>query len=105
MSIDLTKLIGRWGRRVDLVEQTRVYKNALLSPTSKQYILPDLAEFCGVLDPAPSDGDQFKQGRAAGRRDVWLHMQSFLNLEPHEIYALLKGSPIINAEDFQHGRR
>lgn len=56
--------------------------------------LGDLAEFCGANDPAPAEGDQFKQGRAAGRRDVWLRIQQFLHLTDREIINLAAGRAI-----------
>jgi hypothetical protein len=70
------------------------------SPDGKKHILPGILEFTGVLAPAPMHGDDFSRGRAQGRRDVGLHILEHLHLEPEEIYAILKGQPIIKEGDF-----
>lgn len=90
--LDLARLRGRFGRRVDLPQQVRSYRR--IPPD----VLSDLAEFCGAMDPAPLEGDQFKQGRVAGRRDVWLRIQQHCCLDEAEIYALLKGQPLVKLE-------
>lgn len=83
--IDLRNLLGRFGRKVDLVDLVRFYRG------TPGPVLSDLADFCGAVDPAPRSADIFSQGRAAGRRDVWLRIQHHLGLEAPEVYALLKG--------------
>ena len=99
MLVDLKKLLGRFGRRIDLENQVIAYRKVFGSIMAKETVLPDLAEFCGAVYPAPIESDLFKQGRAAGRRDVWLRLQNHLNLSEQEVYALLKGNPIITEED------
>jgi hypothetical protein len=104
MAIDLTKLKRLiFGRQVtvDLPAQTRAYRTALASPDGKRNLLPDLIHYTGVLAPAPLHGDAFAQGRVQGRRDVGLHILENLHLQPMELYAILKGQPIITPEDFQ----
>ncbi len=83
---------GRYGRKADLTEQVEAYKIVFRGPHAMRYVLPDLAEFCGALDPAPNGVEA--QARAAGRRDVWLRIQRHLNLTDQQIYALLKGELI-----------
>ncbi len=87
----LTRLVTRFGRTAHMGVQVQAYR---MIP---QPALADLAEFCGAIDPAPVDGDMFKQGRVAGRRDVWLRIMSHLALREEEVYALLKGEPIATA--------
>lgn len=100
--IDLTTLKSRFfGRRVDLPAQVKAYKQCFLNPHSKLYVLPDLIEETGVLRPAPMYGDEFSRGRAQGRRDIGLRILHHLYLEPNELYALIKGEPIIQQEDFE----
>lgn len=66
----------------------------LLQPLAIEHVLPDVAEFCHVNEPAPRESDLFVQGRAAGRLDVWLHMQEYLHLTDEEIYALRRGQSV-----------
>lgn len=89
----LERLRGRYGRQVDLKVQVRGYR--MMTPD----VLADLAEFCGAIDPAPKDGGEFVQGRAAGRRDVWLRIMAHRVLRETEVYALLKGEPIATAQE------
>jgi hypothetical protein len=89
--------------QVDIPARVQAYRIALTSPSSKQHIMPDILEFTGVLSPAPVRASEFEQGRAQGRRDVGLHILENLTLTPIELYAILRGQPIIKPEDFQHG--
>ncbi len=104
---DLTK-IYRWvfGARVeiDIPARRTAYLRSLATPDGKKHVLPDLIEYTGVLSPAPPSTNVFAQGRAQGRRDVGLHILENLNLEPAELYAILRGNPHIKPGDFQHGR-
>lgn len=83
---------GRYGRKADLTKQVEAYQIVFRSPHAMHFVLPDLAEFCGAVDPAPHGIED--QARAAGRRDVWLRIQRHLNLSDREVYALLKGDPL-----------
>lgn len=88
---------ARYGRT------TSIQKLALGYRSIPQEALADLAEFCGAIDPAPKEGNSFAQGRAAGRRDVWLHVAAFRGLREEEVYALLKGEPIATAWEKYRG--
>jgi hypothetical protein len=103
MSIDLTRLRGVFGRRVNLHQQAQAFKRIFLSKDGQQVILPALADICGVGLPAPAQPDLFVQGRHAGRQDVWLFIQQHIQLPPEEIYSLLKGDLAIKQEDWTHG--
>jgi hypothetical protein len=103
MSVDLSKLkrlIFGNAVPVDLHARVQAYRRAFTSPLGKQHILPDILEFTGVLKPAPANPDPIVQARWQGRRDVGLHILENLTLQPHELYAILKGQPIITPEDF-----
>lgn len=91
--VDLTKLCGWFGRDADMKEQAKAYRIVFNSPSAKLYVLPDLAEMCGVGRPLPDD--PAKMQRAAGRLDVWLHLQRYLNFSEAEVYALIQGKPIV----------
>lgn len=93
MKVNLRKLFGRYGCPIDLVKQIAAYRSI------PQIVLADLADCCGAADPAPTDGDLFKQGRAAGRRDIWLRIQYHLALNEHELFALLKGQPLTTRQE------
>lgn len=104
--IDLRKVAHRvFGREVnvDLPAQRRAYLSAFSSPDGKRHLMADILEFTGVLKPAPMHSDIFAQGRVQGRRDVGLHILENLNLQPVDLYAILKGQPIIKPEDFTNG--
>lgn len=94
-----TTFLSRLGRRFHLREVSRAYRTCLLAPLSTEFILPDLAEFCGAHDPAPKNADLFMQGRAAGRRDVWLRLQNFLHLTDDELAALYAGRPVMRSDN------
>ena len=105
MIADLGRLYrGIFGQPVlvDLKSRSRAFRAAFCSPDGKRHILPDLLEFTGVLAPAPVNSDPVVQARAQGRRDVGLHILENLTLEPHELYAILKGTPIIRPGDFSN---
>lgn len=87
------KLQGWFGRDADLMEQAKAYKIAFNQPGSKHYLLPDLMEFCGVGRELPHDPVEIQ--RAAGRLEVWQHIQNYLNFSEAEVYAMLQGNPIV----------
>ena len=91
--VDLTKLRGWFGRDANMEEQRTAYRVAFNSTRSQMYLLPDLAEICGVGRPLPTEPAAL--ARAAGRQDVWLHIQRYLNFTEAEVYAMLQGHPII----------
>ena len=104
--IDLRRVAHRvFGREVtvDLQARARAYRVAFGSPDGKRHILSDILEYTGVLKSAPMHGDPFAQGRVQGRRDVGLHILENLNLQPVDLYAIVKGQPIIKPEDFTNG--
>lgn len=94
------EFVTRLGRRFHIGEMAKAYQLTFLSsPGATTYVLPDLLEYTGALDPAPKDGDAFTQGRAAGRRDVWLHIASYLHLKDEELFALYAGRQIIPQQE------
>lgn len=104
--IDLRKIAHRvFGQEVtiDLPSRRRAFLSAFGTPAGKQYLLPAILEYTGVLKPAPMHSDVYAQGRVQGRRDVGLHIIEHLNLQPVDLYAILKGQPIIKPEDFTNG--
>lgn len=97
--VDLRRLVSpRFQREFDLIQQRADYRRI------PQSVLMDLAEFCGATDPLPTDGDLYKIGRIAGRRDVWLRIQQHLCLTEAELYALLMGKPFAKAEEWYRAR-
>jgi hypothetical protein len=86
----LARLLSRHrkGRRFNPLLQAKAYQ------AIPQGALADLAEFCGAVDPAPEQGTEFQQGRAAGRRDVWLRIAGHRSVRDDEIFALLRGEGI-----------
>ncbi len=75
---------------------------ALRSPIGERLILPYILEYCQAFEPAPRDGDPFVQGRAAGRRDVALHIAELLYLTHAELIALYTERGIVKQGEI-HG--
>jgi hypothetical protein len=93
------QFISRLGRLFTIGEVSRAFNVTFRSPTGHAFILPDLAEFCYAAEPAPKSSDLFVQGRAAGRRDVWLHISEYLHLTEEELFALYRGRSIKQEEN------
>lgn len=85
---------NRLGRIFNFSRMSAAYQQCFYSAAGANYVLPDLAEYTRAAEPAPIEADLFAQGRAAGRRDVWLHIQQYLNLTDQELFALYAGHPI-----------
>ncbi len=85
---------SRWGRRVDIPDLRRAYRQLFRNPVGSGTVLPDILEFCRAGEQAPRDGDLFVQGRHAGRQDVWLHIQEYLHLSDDELWQMRRGQMI-----------
>jgi hypothetical protein len=86
----MVEFLTRLGRRVRLDALAKGFQIAFGTPGTEP-VLPYLAEFCGASDPAPKTPDLFMQGRAAGRRDVWLEIQRFIHLTDQDLMELYAG--------------
>ena len=84
----LANFFGRFGRPVSPTDLSRAYKQLFTSQLALNHVLPDLAEFCKAAEPAPRISDLFVQGRAAGQRDVFLHIQEMVALSDDQVHAL-----------------
>jgi hypothetical protein len=91
--VDIRRLFSKFGRKVDYVALNAAYR------TLDYTVLADIAEFCRAIQPAPETSDMALQMRAAGRRDVWLHIQHHRNLTPQQVYNLLQGKPINDRQE------
>lgn len=94
------EFVTRLGRRFRIGDMAKAYQLTFRTPPGTLYVLPDLLSYTGAIDPAPRSGDPFIQGRAAGRRDVWLHIQEYLNLTDEELFDLYAGRQILQKKDF-----
>ena len=90
----LPDILNRVGRTFRLDHMKAAYRQCFRSPAAANYVLPDLAIFTGAMEHAPANGDPFIQGRAAGRRDCWLHLMEHLHLTEDEQFALMAGKPL-----------
>ena len=93
-----------WGRWYSLRDRETAFKLTFRNP-SGEITLADLLDFCGVFDEAPWHGDQFSQGRVAGRRDVGLRILEHLHLTHEEMYAVIQGRSILKKPDFERGKK
>lgn len=84
----IPSFFGRWGRQYTAPDMSRAYRGLFQSQLGNDFVLPDLAEFCHAGEPSPEVSDLFIQGRAAGRRDVWLRIQNHLNMSEAQIQDL-----------------
>src|SRR5216684_4489470 len=80
--------LSRLGRLFTTAEMKKAYQLVFRTTAGERFVLPDLAEFTHALEPAPRDSDLFVQGRAAGRRDVWLHINNHLHLTEEALAAV-----------------
>ena len=99
----LNKFRSRLGHLYSLSERKKAYQLTFCAPPGKMFVLPDLVEFCRASEPSPLESDLFIQGRAAGRRDVFLRIQQHLNLTEDELFCLYSGKSILNPKDFTNG--
>lgn len=95
----LEQFRSRLGRLFTVAEVKQAYSMVFRTIAGERFVLPDLAEFCHAYDPAPREGDLFLQGRAAGRRDVWLHIREPLDLTEEELSAMLRGRSLPKREE------
>lgn len=91
------KMRGRFGRPAEMHRQVDAFRKTFTSDAALSYVVPALAEFCGVADPLPTDPQ--KLARAAGRRDVWLFVQRHVHFTPEQVFAMLRGDPIPMPEE------
>lgn len=96
----LTEIISRLGRRFTTRDLQRAYQLTFMTPSGKNFVLPDLCEFCHGQEPAPRNADMFEQGRAAGRRDVWLRINEHIHLTQEELVAVYAHRLSLSAQDF-----
>lgn len=90
----LDKFLSKWGRLFSVGATRRAFRTLFLSPLGAEYVVPDLAEFCRVHDPLPATGDLYELGRWAGRRDCWLHLRDWLELDEKDLTDLYAGRPL-----------
>ncbi len=93
------KIISRLGGSYDVSEIRQAYQIVFRDAAAERVVLPDLAEFCYANEPAPRVSDLFLQGRAAGRRDVWLRLQEHLQLNEEDLFALYKWRSLPHREE------
>ena len=98
-----------WSRMGWLFTPSRLrtaYRATFRNPDAHDYVLPDLAEFCHATEPAPPTNELFSQGRFAGRRDVWLHIREYLDLNDEQLAALLRQRSVLSQQEaFQPEQR
>lgn len=97
----LSEFVSRLGRRLTVRQLRSAYNLTFRTPSGTNYVLPDLSEFCHAQEPAPRDDSLFAQGRAAGRRDVWLRIQEHIHLTDEELVAVYAHRLSVTAEDFK----
>lgn len=94
-------VLSRLGRAIDFKGLWAAYNLVFRTPNGLDYVLPDLLEFTRANDPAARDGTEYQRGREQGRRDVWLHIQEYLQLTEDERYALWQGRASMRPQDFK----
>ncbi len=83
-----------WYRLVDWMGHKRGLYRATFEPAhAKALLYGDLAKFCRAFDPILSD-DPSVRDVLLGRREVWLHIQKYLNTPTEELVHLLTGAEL-----------
>jgi len=77
--------------RVALGDRRYAYQTTFKGPTA-QVVLKDLARFCRAHE-STFHADPRAHAMAEGRREVWLRIQSHLNLTTDELWELYSGMP------------
>ena len=90
---------SRLGRLWTINEMSNAYRLTFRNQTASRFVLPDLSEFCHAMEVAPKDSDLFVQGRAAGRRDVYMRIAEWLNLTEDELFAIHQGRSILRSDN------
>lgn len=93
-------VLSRLGRAIDFKGLWSAYNTVFRTPAGLDYVLPDLLEFSGANEPAPRDGTEFQRGREAGRRDMWLRIQEYVQLTEEERWAVWQGRASMRPQDF-----
>jgi hypothetical protein len=91
----LDRFISRLGRAYTVPELKQAYQTVFRNGAGEHFVLPDLTEFTHAMEEAPIDDNMFKQGRAAGRRDVWLRIVQHLDLPEEDLVLMHKSRSII----------
>src|SRR5229473_3516752 len=86
--------LSRLGRWFTAAEMKQAYQMVFRTTSGERFVLPDIAEFTHALEPAPRDSDLFVQGRAAGRRDVFLRIQQQLNLSEADLASIYRAQAL-----------
>ena len=77
--------------RVALGDRRYAYQTTFKGPPA-QAVLKDLARFCRAHE-STFHADPRAHAMAEGRREVWLRIQSHLNLTTDELWELYSGMP------------
>lgn len=88
--IAITKLRDAFKRHPTLKDQVDAFRDTFARRPARDFVLPAIAEYCGVAFPLPTDLTEMQ--RIAGRQDVWWFIKHHLDLSDTEIMQLLQGS-------------
>lgn len=80
-----------------LRQRQRAYQLALMSPAG-QAVLQDLAQFCRA-NQTTFDADPRIHAALEGRREVWLRIQTHLNLSASDLFTLQSGGMIYDPSE------
>lgn len=86
--MSVSNFFGRFGRRFTAPDLSRAFKEVFQSQLGLDFVLPAIAEYCHAAERSPEISDMYLQGRAAGKRDVWLFIQEHIKLPEAQIYEL-----------------
>lgn len=86
--MSLPRFFGRFGREFTAPDLSRAFKSVFQHQLGVDLVLPAIAEYCHAAERSPETSDMYLQGRAAGKRDVWLFIQEHIKLPEDQIYNL-----------------
>lgn len=70
-------------------DEIRAYRSVFGVADARNFVIPDLARFCGAVMPMPADPAMMQ--RAAGRQDVWFRIRHAIDIDDDDIYRLVHG--------------
>ena len=90
------------GKALDFFRfRKRAYQLSFMSPNGQQ-VLQDLCIFCRANETCYDD-DPRRHAVLEGRREVWLRIQSHLNLTSEQLFALYTGRTFTANEEQDNG--
>lgn len=84
-------MLEAWGKLLDFARFTKRDYRLTFSSIHGQNVLKDLAMFCRARETCVVPGNDQMTYILEGRREVWLHIERIINLNPEQLAELFSG--------------